>query len=79
VICVTPQKYITLRAIIPGVLRSTEHKTEYCICAYVWLYSPLLDLDSFDSLMTFYAVGRAPLTGDRPVSRQLPVHRIAQT
>jgi hypothetical protein len=31
------------------------------------------------SFLIFYTVGRTPWTGDQPVARPLPAHRIAQT
>jgi hypothetical protein len=31
------------------------------------------------SFFIFYTVGRTPWTGDQPVARPLPTHRIAQT
>jgi hypothetical protein len=31
------------------------------------------------SFLIFYTVGRTPLTGDQPVARPLPTHRITQT
>jgi hypothetical protein len=41
---------------------------------YLWLYSPLLDLDRFSSFLILYTVGR-----DQPVARPLPTHRTTQT
>jgi hypothetical protein len=46
---------------------------------YLWLYSPLLVLGRFFSLLIFYTGGRTPWTGDQPVARPLPAHRTAQT
>jgi hypothetical protein len=46
---------------------------------YLWLYSPLLDLDRFFSFLIFYTVGRTPWTGDQLVARPLPKHRTAHT
>jgi hypothetical protein len=46
---------------------------------YLWLYSPLLDLDRFFSFFIFYIVRRTPSTGDQPVARPLPALRTAQT
>jgi hypothetical protein len=43
---------------------------------YVWLYSPLLDLGRFFSFLIMYTVGTILLTGDQPVARPLPTHRI---
>jgi hypothetical protein len=40
-----------------------------------WLYSPLLGLCSFFSLLNLYTVGRTPRTGDQPVARPLPARR----
>jgi hypothetical protein len=39
----------------------------------------LLDLDRFFSFLVLYAVGRTPWTGDEPVARPPPTHRITQT
>jgi hypothetical protein len=33
---------------------------------YLWLYSPLLGLGRFFSVLIFYTVGRTPWTGDQP-------------
>jgi hypothetical protein len=49
------------------------------IYIYLWLYSPLLDLERFFGFMIFYTVGRTPWTGDQPIARPLPAHRTAQT
>jgi hypothetical protein len=47
---------------------------------YLWLYSPLLELGHFFSFLILYIVGRTLWTGDQPVARPLPTHRInAQT
>jgi hypothetical protein len=43
---------------------------------YLWLYSPLLGFGGFISFLIFYTVGRTPWTGDQPVARPLPAHRI---
>jgi hypothetical protein len=40
------------------------------------LYSPLLGLGSFFSILILYTVRKTPWTGDRPVVRPLPTHRI---
>jgi hypothetical protein len=45
---------------------------------YLWLYTSLLGLGRFFSLLIFYTVGRSPSTGDQPVTRQLPAHGTAQ-
>jgi hypothetical protein len=42
----------------------------------LWLCKPLLDLDRFFSFLILYTVGRSPWTGDQPVARPLPTHRI---
>jgi hypothetical protein len=44
----------------------------------LWLYSPVLDLGHFYSFLIFFTVGRSLWTGDQPVARSLPAHRIAQ-
>jgi hypothetical protein len=41
----------------------------------LWLYSPL-DLRRFSSFLILYTVGRTLWTGDQPVARPLPTHRI---
>jgi hypothetical protein len=38
-----------------------------------------LDLGCFFRVLIFYIVDRTPWTGDQPVARPLPAHRIAQT
>jgi hypothetical protein len=43
---------------------------------YLWLYSPLLNLSGFFSFLILHTVGRTPWTGDQPVTRPLPTHRI---
>jgi hypothetical protein len=45
----------------------------------LWLYSPLLGLGRFFSLLILHTVGRTPWTGDQPVARTLPTHRTTQT
>jgi hypothetical protein len=49
------------------------------LSTYLRLYSPLLDLARFLSFFNFYTVGRTPCTGDQPVARPVPAHRIKQT
>jgi hypothetical protein len=44
-----------------------------------WLYNPLLGPGRFFSFVIPYTVSRTPCTGDQPVARPLPTHRIAQT
>jgi hypothetical protein len=44
----------------------------------VWLYSPLLDLGRLFSFFILFTVLRTPWTGDQPVARLLPTHRISQ-
>jgi hypothetical protein len=44
-----------------------------CLYAYLWLYSPLLDLGRFPSFLILYTDGRATRTGDQPVPRRLPI------
>jgi hypothetical protein len=39
-----------------------------CPFIYLWLYSPLLDLDRFASFL----IGRTPWNGDQPVAMPLP-------
>jgi hypothetical protein len=46
---------------------------------FLWLYSPLMILGRFFSLLILYTVGRTPWTGDQPVARPLPTHRTTQT
>jgi hypothetical protein len=46
-----------------------------CMCIYLWLCSPLLDLGRFFSFLILYRIGRTPWTGDQPVARPLPTHR----
>jgi hypothetical protein len=43
---------------------------------YLWLYSPLLGLGRFFSFLNLNTVGRTAWTGDQPVTRPLPTHRI---
>jgi hypothetical protein len=45
----------------------------------LWLYSPLLGLGRFFSLLILYTIGRTPWTGDQPVARPLLTHRTTQT
>jgi hypothetical protein len=45
----------------------------------LWLYSPLLGLGHFYSVLSLYTIGRTPWTGDQPVARPLPTHRTTQT
>jgi hypothetical protein len=46
---------------------------------YLWLYSSLLDLGRFFSLLILYTVGRTPWASDQLVVRPLPTHRTTQT
>jgi hypothetical protein len=46
---------------------------------YLSMFGSLLDLRRFFSFLILYTVGSPPRTGDRPVTRQLPTHRTAQT
>jgi hypothetical protein len=48
------------------------------ISVYLLLYSSLLDLGQFFSFLIFHADDRTPWTGDKPVARPLPAHRIEQ-
>jgi hypothetical protein len=48
------------------------------VCMHVWLYSTLLDLGRFFSFLILCTVGRTPWTGNQPVARPLPTHRITQ-
>jgi hypothetical protein len=57
----------------------TIYLSIYLSITYLWLYSPLLELGRFLSFLILYTVGRTPCTGDQPVERQLPTHRITQT
>jgi hypothetical protein len=38
----------------------------------------LLDLGRFFSFLIVYTIGRIPWTGDQPVARPLPTHRITE-
>jgi hypothetical protein len=42
----------------------------------LYLYSPLLGFGGFFSFLFLYTVSRTPWTGDQPVARPLPTHRI---
>jgi hypothetical protein len=46
------------------------------IIIIIMLYRPLLGLGRFFSFLILYTVGRIPWTGDQPVVRPLPIHRI---
>jgi hypothetical protein len=48
-------------------------------CILLWIYSPLLNLDRFFSLLILHTVGRTPWTGDQPVARPLATLRTTQT
>jgi hypothetical protein len=52
-----------------------------CLSVRLSIYgsTPLVDLDCFFSFLSLYIVGRIPWTGDQPVARPLPTHRITQT
>jgi hypothetical protein len=46
---------------------------------YLWLSSPLLDLDRFFSFLILSTVGRTPWTGDQHVLRPLPTQNNINT
>jgi hypothetical protein len=50
-----------------------------CLSVCLCLYSPLLDLAGFFSLLIPYTVGRTPWTGDQPMPRPLPTQRTTHT
>jgi hypothetical protein len=45
----------------------------------LWFYSPLLGLSRFFNFLILHTVGMTPWTGDQPVTRPLPTHKITQT
>jgi hypothetical protein len=52
---------------------------ESLLSIYIRFNSSLLHLGRFFISLILYTVGRTPWTGDQPVARPLPTHRIAQT
>jgi hypothetical protein len=47
-----------------------------CLSVCLWLCSPFLKPGRFFGFLIPYTVGRTPCTGDQPVARPLPAHRI---
>jgi hypothetical protein len=53
--------------------------TQFLICVYLWLCSPLLNLGRIFSFLILYTIDRTPWTSDQPVARPLCTHRTTQT
>jgi hypothetical protein len=64
---------------IAGCIKLRNDELHIMYSFLFWLYSPLLRPRRFFSFLILYTVGRTPCTGDQPVARSLPIHKITQT
>jgi hypothetical protein len=66
-----------LLTVHPSVVLARSTKAH--ITVYLYLALEPLWISAFFSFLIIYTVGRTPWTGDEPVARLLPIHRITQT
>jgi hypothetical protein len=76
--CISQHDHVTTQKAV----QITRHASKVlCVCTRylhicLWLCSPTVGLWPLFQFLILYTVGRTPWTGDQPVTRPLPTHRI---